>query len=80
MSELQAVQPRPAGASASSTTDRQIVALVRAALAEKLLLWTALGATIALWAWACYEPLPLRLAGAAGFTGMAYLPLLFRRG
>jgi hypothetical protein len=51
-----------------------------AALAERGLRYVALLAAVGFFAWALYDPLTSRIAAAGIFTGMVFLPLLFKRG
>lgn len=53
--------------------------LVASALAEKSLIWFSAIGSLGLWAYAITHPEPLRLAAAAGYSLLSYVPLAWRK-
>lgn len=53
--------------------------LIAAALAEKSLIWFSAAGSLGLWTFAIIHPEPLRLAAAAGYSLLSYVPLAWRK-
>lgn len=57
-----------------------VLQLLLLAIRQQSLVWAALLGAMAIWGVTIWQPAPLRIGAAVGYTALVLVPLLFRRG